>query len=139
MAKILTGAGMAAVGTDETRSTTQLMPLGYKVSDKDGNEFTYIKAGAAIAAYDACRFAGSALGFDDIRPTSAAAQTVVGVANAAFDSGAYGFIQSKGVCTAKVVVATAAGSSLVSNGTAGTLALAALVTGVAAGSGVVLL
>jgi hypothetical protein len=137
-------------GSDTTRSTTALAPLGMKAFGPTGEEFRYVKAGAAIALYDAVRFQGSALGWDDIRPTSAANQVVVGAATAAFDSGAYGFIQTKGVATVKVVVATTAGVNLVSNGTAGTLAVAqaadttsgqavALVTGVAAGSAVALL
>jgi hypothetical protein len=125
------------------------VPLGTRANDKDGNEYTFVKAGAAIAAADAVRFNGSATGFDDIRPTSAAGQYVVGAAaGTAFSSGDYGFILSRGVATVKVVVSTAAGSVLVTNGTAGTLALAtatelagsrgavALVTGVAAGSAV---
>jgi hypothetical protein len=145
----LTGP-MQVFPVDSTdRSTTAKLPLGTVARDAAGNEYTYVRAGAAIAAADAVRFGGSATGFDDIRPTSAAAQYVVGAAaGTAFDSLAYGFILTKGVATVKVVVATAAGSVLVTNGTAGTLALAtatelagsrgatALVTGVAAGSAV---
>jgi hypothetical protein len=74
------------------------------------------------------------------------------VADAAFDANDYGFIQCKGVVPlCKVVNATAAGSTLVTSATAGTLALSvaadlagaaaavALVTGVAAGSPIALL
>ncbi len=63
------------------RSTTQQLPLGMKAFDKNGYEYTYIKAGADIAAADAVRFAGSVLGFDDVRPTSAANQYVLGAAD----------------------------------------------------------
>lgn len=137
-----------AIASNSTKtSTTQKLPLGTKAFDANGNEYTYIKAGAAIAQYDAVRFNGSAAGYDDVRPTSAAGQVVIGAAQVALASGEYGWILSRGVGTVKVVVATAAGSALVPNATAGTLALAqatdvtfssavALVTGVAAGSAV---
>lgn len=146
----LTGAYVGFPGDSTRRTTTQELPLGAKAHGPTGEEYIYVKAGAAIAQYDACRHAGSALGHDDVRPTSAANQLVVGVADTAFASGEYGFIQSRGVAICKVVAATAAGSLLVTNGTAGTLALAtaaelagasaasANVTGVAAGSAVYL-
>jgi hypothetical protein len=131
------------------RSTTALATVGSKAYSTNGDEFTYVKAGASIAANDAVRLAGSALGYDDCRPTSAAGQLVFGGATAAFASGEYGYVQTKGVATIKVVVGTAAASPLMTNATAGTLAIAdataiafrpaqALVTGVAAGSGVFL-
>lgn len=129
------------------RSTTALHVLGTRRLDTAGNEYTYVKAGATIAQYDACKFNGSAAGYDDVRPTSAAEQVVIGAAQAAFASAEYGWLLTRGIGTVKVVVATAAGSALVPNATAGTLALAvaagvsftsvvALVTGVAAGSAV---
>lgn len=131
-------------------STTEVVPLGTTGVDGIGNEYTFVKAGAAIALNDAVRFAGSVAGWDDVRPTSALAQVVVGAARNAIGSGSFGWIQTNGVAIVKVVVSTAAGSSLVSSATAGTLQLAAatdiayrpavaLVTGVAAGSEVALL
>lgn len=144
----ISGKATGAILTN--RSTTAKATLGARVFDSSGNEYVYVKAGAAIALNDACRFAGSTLGFDDIRPTSAAQQTVFGVATTAFASGEYGFLLVRGVATCKVIVATAAGSALVSGATAGTLALSvvgtdfanrpavALVTGVAAGSAIAL-
>jgi hypothetical protein len=152
MAAIFVGGNQfCPSGGDTKRSTTAETELGSKQEDNIGNEYRYIKAGAAIAQYDAVRLSGSALGFDDVRPTSAINQVVIGAATAAFASGDYGYILTKGVATVKTVVSTAAGSQLVSNGTAGTLAIAvaandlavrpavALVTGVAAGSAVALL
>jgi hypothetical protein len=137
--------------TSTDRSTTIKLPLGTKAFDASGNEYTYVLAGAAIAAYDALRFNDNAAGWGDIRPTSAAGQYVCGAAaGTAFDSATYGFILTRGVATVKVVNATAVGSVLVTNGTAGTLALAtaaelagsrgatALVAGVTAGSAVYL-
>lgn len=155
MAFRLSGPSFFVQGTDVTRTTTAQFPLGAKYVGVDPStglqaEFTYVKSGANIALNDAVRFAGSALGYDDVRPTSAANQVVLGGATAAFTSGDYGFVLTRGVCTVKVVVATTAGVNLVSNGTAGTLAVAqatdttsgqavALVTGVAAGSAVAFL
>lgn len=147
---ILTGAQLAAPCSDLKRSTTALAGLGSKSFDELGNEYTYVKAGAAIAANDAVRMNGSALGWDDVRPTSAAGQQVYGAATAAFASGDYGYVLTRGVATVKVVVATAAGSPLMTNATAGTLVIAdataianrplqANVTGVAAGSSVTLI
>jgi hypothetical protein len=137
------------VGDSTRRTTTQEMPLGTKAYGPSGSEYVYVKAGASIAQYDACTFQGSATGYDDVRPTSATQQYIVGVADTAFSSGDYGFLQSKGVCTCKVNTSDAAGSLLVTKATAGTLTLAAasslpstpavaLVTGAAAGSAIVL-
>jgi hypothetical protein len=146
----LTGPITATPGDSTRRTTTQELPLGTRVIGAGGSEWVYVKAGAAIAQYDPCRFQGSADGYDDVRPTSAAQQFVVGVADAAFASGEYGFIQVRGKATCKVVVGTAAGSLLVTGAVANQLELAdatdfagavaavALVTGVAAGSAIVL-
>jgi hypothetical protein len=142
--------GAFEVGSPASRSTVAKAPLGSKAYDEKGNEFIYVKAGAAIDANEAVMFSGSALGFDDVRKTSGLHKPVLGVATAAFASGAFGYIQSKGVVTCKVIVSTAAGSSLVASGTAGTLKIGeatdlayrpavALVTGVAEGSAVALL
>lgn len=130
-------------------STKRKFRLGTVKRDVDGTEYTYVKAGAAIAANDAVRLAGSALGFDDVRPTSAAGQIVFGASQVAIPLASFGWVATRGKCNAKVVAATAAGSPLVTNATAGTLALAdataianrpamALVTGVAAGSAILL-
>lgn len=146
----LTGPVMGVPGDSTRRTTTQELPLG-TIAYGPGTEWVYVKAGAAVAQYDAVKFNGSALGFDDVRPVTNVNEYVLGVADAAFDSAAYGFVQTKGVATCKVITATAAGSVLVADATDGTLKLAteaeslagnrgivALVTGVAAGSGVYL-
>jgi hypothetical protein len=121
MAK-LTGPGLAFVGSDITRSTTALNTLGSVAHDDLGNRYRYVKAGANIAATDAVRFQGSALGFDDVRPTSAVAQAVIGVATAAFTSGDYGYILENGVASVKTSGAVAVATALVSSAVAGTLA-----------------
>lgn len=146
------GFGGPATALDSTtRWTAQpAFPLGTRAKDFAGNKWILVKAGATVAANDPCVFQGSALGYDDVRPASAAQQLVIGVATAAIASGSWGFIQTHGVVTCKVVVATAAGSLLVTGAVAAQLELAdatdfagarpavALVTGVAAGSGIYL-
>jgi hypothetical protein len=117
--------GMAVATTIGARDTTPKMPIGTQTFDAAGNTWTYVKAGAAIAAKNAVMCNGSALGWDDVRPTSAANQAVVGVADLAFASGDYGFIQTDGIATALVANSTAVGSLLVSSAVAGVLALAA--------------
>ena len=112
--------GTAYLGDVTTRSTTPLNAIGTKAVDTDGNTWRYIKAGANIAQYDAVRFQGSALGWDDVRPTSAVAQPIVGVAQAAFTSGDYGFVLVNGVGSMKTTGTLAANVQVVSNATAGT-------------------
>lgn len=130
-----------------TTSTTKKFRLGSVRRSTAGVDYCYVKAGAAIAQYDAVRL--NAAGFEDARPTSAAGQVVFGVAQVAIASGSYGWVAVRGQVTCKVVAATAIGSPLVTNATAGTLALAdataianrpavAVEVGVAAGSKIVL-
>lgn len=147
------GFGGPATSLDSTtRWTAQPpFPLGTRAKDFSGNKWILVKSGAAIAANDPVVFQGSALGYDDVRSASAAQQLVIGVATAAFTGAAvWGFIQTHGVVVCKVVVATAAGSLLVTGAVAAQLELAdatdfagarpavALVTGVAAGSAIYL-
>jgi len=146
------GFGGPATSLDSTTRWTTAPPfaLGTRAKDFTGGKWVLVRAGAAVAANDPCVFFGSALGFDDVRPASAAQQFVVGVATAAIASASYGFIQTQGVVTCKVVAATAALSLLVTGAVAAQLELAdatdfagarpavALVTGVAAGSAICL-
>jgi hypothetical protein len=98
------------------------IPVGTVVTDSQtGYRFVRVQAGAAIAQFDAVRIVA---GLADVRPTSAVNQAYLGVAQEAIASGAKGWIQIDGKMTCKVVAATAVGSPLVTNGTAGTLALA---------------
>lgn len=125
MAQIIGYPGAYAVGDTSQRDTVQKLPLGSVGYDADGKEYRYVRAGAAIAANDAVRFQGSALGFDDVRPTSAVQQSVVGVALAAFASGDYGWVLRRGVGSVKTTGAVAVGTTLATGATAGTLAAAA--------------
>lgn len=130
----------------KTRARQKTLTVGTIGWDSStGYRYVYVTAGAAIAQYDAVRVNAD---LTDVRPTSAVNQVVLGVAPVAIASAAKGWIQIDGKVTCKVVVATAAGSPLVTNATAGTLALAdatgfagpgravALVAGVAAGSAI---
>lgn len=107
------------------RSTTPKCPLGTRAWDAAGNEYVYVKAGSNISALQAVEFAGSALGFDDVDPTSAADRYVLGAANGtAFTAGEYGFILTRGVTTVLATDAIAAGAPVASSATAGLLAAA---------------
>ena len=104
------------------QANTHGIPLGTRAYASGGREYVFVKAGAAIALYDAIRFNGSATGFDDVRPTSAAHQFVIGGADGtAFASGDYGFMLARGYTTVLVTDAVAAGASLRSSATAGLL------------------
>lgn len=111
----------AIVGALTDVTTTQYNPLGMRAVDVNGDVYVYVLAGAAIAQYNACKFNGSALGYDDVRPTSAVNQVVLGVAQVAIASGSYGWIMETGVPTCLVTNSTAAGVPLVSSSTAGLL------------------
>lgn len=102
------------------------IPLGTRAFASGGREYLFVKAGAAIAAKDALRFGLSATGTDDIRPTSAANQKVVGAADGtAFASGDYGFMLAKGYSTVLATDSITAGASVISSATAGLLIAAA--------------
>ena len=145
----LTGPTFGTPGDSTRRTTTAELPLG-SIAYGPGTEWVYVKAGAAIAQYAACIFQGSTLGFDDVRECGAVTNFIVGVADAAFASGDYGFIQTKGVAKAKVHASdtallpvggsTDAGVLLTVAETvpAGGKSIVPLVTGVAAGSNVYL-
>jgi hypothetical protein len=108
------------------RSTTAAVPVGTRAYASGGREYVYVKAGATIAAKDAVRFAGSATGCDDVRPTSAVDQFTIGAADGtAFASGEYGFILTKGYSTVLATDSIAAGAPVASSATAGLLAAAA--------------
>lgn len=114
-------AGGSAVEESTRRSTTTIYPLGTLARDASGNEYIYVKAGAAININEPVR---PNAGLGDVRATSAAQQAVLGVADAAFANAENGFILSRGSVTAKVVGATAINSLLVTGAVAATLELA---------------
>lgn len=115
-------AGGIPIGESANRSQTSLgVALGTRAYDKDGNEYTAVKAGATIAVNTPVRLNA---GYGDVRPTSAAQQGVIGVANAAFASGDFGWLLTRGQVTCAVVAATPINSLLVTGAVAGTLEVA---------------
>lgn len=111
--------------TDDTFTTTtdgRMFSLGERYVDSNGKEWTFVKASAAIAQYDVVTYdetfstvvapLGTA---NDARGDS------VGVAAVAFASGAYGWLQIRGVCTMNVLASCAANVRLNTTGTAGSL------------------
>lgn len=98
------------------------LPLGTRAYASGGREYVFVKAGANIAALDALRFGLSATGVDDVRPTSAAHQFVVGAADGtAFTSGDFGFMLTKGATTVLATDSITAGATVRASGTAGLL------------------
>lgn len=79
---------------------------------EDGGEYVYVKAGGTIPVKSACKFQGSAAGYDDVRVVTAANQGLCGVADTAFASAEYGWLKCRGVVTALVEDNTAVGSLL---------------------------
>lgn len=123
----LTGPNGYSVGDSEQRDTVQKEILGQFGLDKSGNQYRYVKAGAVIAVNSAVRFNGSALGFDDVRATSATQQTIIGVALTAFALNEFGWVLTRGVGSVLTSGALAAGVGLASSAVAGQLAASAAV------------
>lgn len=121
------GVGSSKATDDSTRrSQTGLgVPVGTKAYDLAGNEYTAVKAGAAIAINEAVTFNA---GLSDVRKTSADEQMVLGVADTAFASGDFGWLLTQGLVTCKVIAATAINSLLSSGATGGTLKLSVAAT-----------
>lgn len=102
------------------------IPLGTRAFASGGREYVFVKAGASVALRDALRFGLSAAGYDDVRPTSAVDQYVVGAADGtAFSSGDFGFMIVKGPTTVLATDSITAGASVASSATAGLLVAAA--------------
>lgn len=104
MARIV-GPLMGAPGDSTRRTSTAELPLGTVAYGEAGKEYEYVKAGGAIAQYAAVSFES---GGGTVVESSALTGYLVGVADAAFSSGQYGFVQTRGQCTAKVVNSTTA-------------------------------
>ena len=83
-------------------SATQVHKLGHRVMDELGNEYTYIQANGAIALVDIVTVDGS---YDCAPLTGAGVAFGVGVV--AISDNHYGFVQTRGVCTADLATSTA--------------------------------
>jgi len=119
------GGKTLGINTAQHNTSTQKygLTLGSRWIEEDGTEYTYVKAGAAIAAGDAVKIDTSDttnLPFTVIK-TSAATSKMVGVAESAFTSGYYGWIVTKGRVEANVATSVAAGDGLIPTSTAGRL------------------
>jgi hypothetical protein len=98
----------------------QVFPLGALFDAGNGNFFQFIRAGAAIAQYDALEL-DEAEGPNDFHPTSAVNQPVHGIAQVALADNKFGFMQVRGVATVKVAAGFAAGLVATTTAVAGTL------------------
>jgi hypothetical protein len=107
----LTGPVMGTPGDSTRRTTTQELPIGTVAFGEAGKEFEYVRAGAAIAQYAAVKLDVSDGGATVIE-TAAVTDHLLGIADAAFAEDEYGFVQTRGRCTAKVEDATTAGLPL---------------------------
>lgn len=115
-------ASFPVESTWRDQTNTYGLPLGTRAYASGGREYVFVKAGASIAAKDALRFGLSATGTDDVVPTSAAHQFVVGAADGtAFASGDYGFMLAKGYTTVMATDSITAGATVRSSATAGVL------------------
>lgn len=104
MARI-TGPVMGTTGDSTRRTTTAEHPLGTRAYGADGAEFVYVKAGEAIAQYAGVSYAANAA---TVVESTELTDVLLGVADTAFSSGDYGWVQTRGLCTAKVVDSTTA-------------------------------
>ena len=92
--------------------------LGDRYVDSFGNEWIFVTASAAIAQYDVVTLT-SAFAASGISTSNDARGNLLGVAPAAFASGDYGFVQTKGACTMNVKASCAANVRLNTTATAG--------------------
>src|SRR5690606_41465229 len=113
------GPGSFAAHDSLTRSTTPLAPLGQIVYTEDG-AYMYVKAAGAITA------SGDAVAPSGLIQTTggvvrAASPTLgfLGIAEAPFSSGEYGYIKTKGLADAHVASGTTANSPLQTTTTPG--------------------
>lgn len=114
--------GITNLGFDLTDvSTTAKFDLG-AIHTESGQEYTYIRAGSAIALGDFLVVkTDEALEPNVLIPSSAVNQAIRAVAPVAIASGSHGWVITRGrVPVAKVAASTAAGAQLGTSATAGT-------------------
>ncbi len=120
--------------------TVQKHALGIELQCDDGTRRKYVRAGAAVAQYDALKV-DVAEGAYDLDPTGAVLQPIAGVCpvSGVADNNFFWAIV-RGKATVKVAATIVAGAHLVSTATAGTLddtaAAADVATAASAGIGV---
>lgn len=94
--------------------------LGLELLFNDGTTRRYVRAGAAIAQYDALHI-DYAEGVNDYHPTTAVAQPVQAVAAVAIADNGFGWVIVRGPATVKVEDGVAAGEYVVSTAVSGEL------------------
>jgi len=108
-----------------TAHTTQKFPLGFRRME-NGKEYTYMKAGAAIAINEAVKLDTADTTGGTVKKTAAVADPIFGVAESvALASGEYGWITTRGPVSVLILDAVAAEDLLGASATAGTLQAAA--------------
>lgn len=118
MAK-LTGPVLATPAEDSlSRFSTEVISVGTRAFSADG-EYLFVKAGGAITA------SGDPVSVDGllsaVKRGDADVGAFIGVAEAPFASGEYGWIKTRGSVDAVVASGTAAGDELELSGTVGEL------------------
>lgn len=115
------GPGSFAAHDSLKRSTTPLAPLGQIVYTEDG-AYMYVKAAGAITASgDAVAPSGLIQSTGGIVRAGSTTLGFLGIAEAPFASGEYGYIKTKGFADAIVASGTTANSLLQTTTTSGTL------------------
>lgn len=133
---VATPSAVGFIGVDVTRvDTVQKFPLGQTITTANGGRYRYIRAGAAIAQYDALK-ADAAEGAFDWQPTAAADEGILGIAQVAIGDNEFGWVLIEGKGFVKVAATVVAGASLVTIATAGTLDDTAAAAGNALATGV---
>jgi hypothetical protein len=121
MAQIKGAPSISAAVSSLTRSTTQLAPLGQIVPTEDG-EYMYIKAAGAITVSgDGVQASGLLQSTGGGVRSASTTAGFLGVAEAPFASGEYGYIKRKGFVDAMVASGTTANGILQTTTTSGVL------------------
>lgn len=118
---VLTGPVLATPAVDSTtRHDEAKIAVGTKAFSQDG-EFVYVKAGGAIPASGTVGPVSVATTLSAVVNGDSDTGAFLGVAEASFASGEWGFIRTKGPCTAVVESGASAGGYLQLSATAGKL------------------
>lgn len=119
MATITTGL-LGVNITDTPTSNETGTALGTVVHGTNGDRFMYVLAGGAIAQY-AWVGVDETYSATELTITNAAAGHLIGVAQVAFASGDYGWVQVGGIARGNVAASCAADVALYTTTTAGVL------------------
>jgi hypothetical protein len=113
--------GLLGVLVTDTPTTNETgIALGTQVFGQTGERYIYVTAGGVIAQYAWVGY-DEAFSATELTFTNAAAGHGIGVAQVAFASGDYGWVQTGGVASGKVAASCAADVALYTTTTAGVL------------------